>query len=68
MIYEKPRLIGLGSSTARGGVDCVPTGGTAADKCQAGGAASAGDCDTGGSAGVCKTGTAPGLCSAGSGG
>ncbi len=56
MIYEKPRLIELGPSTARGGDDCTPAG-TAVDKCTGGGLALQGDCVVGGGAGSkCDTG------------
>jgi len=57
MIYEKPRLVELGSSTAMGGIDCVP-GSTAIDKCQNGGSALLGDCQQGSSALKCKPGGA----------
>ncbi len=66
--YEKPRLLGLNASTAVGGVDCVPTGSLAADKCQSGGTATSGDCDSGSSANVCKTGTVASVCTTGSSG
>ncbi len=56
MIYEKPRLIELSSSTARGGADCLD-GSSAPDKCTQGGSATAGDCVAGGDAGSkCDTG------------
>ena len=54
---EKPRLLGLNASTAVGGIDCVPTGSAATDKCQSGGSATGGDCDSGGIAIVCKPGS-----------
>ena len=56
MKYEKPKLIELKTTTAVGGEDCTPTGSAALDKCQMGGTATAGDCDTGSVANVCKTG------------
>lgn len=57
MIYEKPRIIDLSSSTARGGDDCTPVGPAAFDKCQAGVSAPGGDCIGGGVPGTkCATG------------
>lgn len=56
MIYEKPRLIELGPSTAMGGIDCL-FGSIAVDKCDSGGSALAGDCQSGSFAGKCKPGT-----------
>ncbi len=57
MIYEKPRIIDLSSSTARGGDDCIGVGPVAIDKCQAGVNAVAGDCIAGGIPGTkCATG------------
>jgi len=58
MKYEKPVLFGLGSGV-RGGEDCVPTGGSAFDKCQSGGSAAGGDCKPGNSAATCDSGSSP---------
>lgn len=55
MIYERPRLVPFKATTAKGGIDCV-AGPTAVDKCQNGGTATSGDCDTGNRANHCKAG------------
>ncbi len=55
MKYEKPKLIELKTTTAVGGQDCI-AGPTALDKCQNGGGAAAGDCDSGNRANICKAG------------